>query len=149
MTFTLRPATPQDADWLYAVRRDTMRQYVEQAFGYWDDSAQRERFDESDELKNMQVIVIEGRDAGLLEVERGGGEIFLANIQIEPAFQDRGLGAAVIRTLMAEAGAAGLLLRLQVLKVNVAARRLYERLGFGVADDNGAHTRMFWPPATK
>jgi ribosomal protein S18 acetylase RimI-like enzyme len=146
VTFTLRPATPQDADWLFAIRRETMRGYVEAAFGYWDDAAQRDRFDESDELNNMQVIVADGRDVGLLEVERGPRDIFLANIQIGFPGQNRGVGTAVIRALMAEAREARKPLRLQVLKVNRAARRLYDRLGFVVADDNGSHTRMIWTP---
>src|SRR4051812_41029781 len=111
MTFTLRPATIEDADWLFAIRRATMRDYVEQAFGFWDDTGQRERFDESDELRNMQIIMLDGYDVGLLHVERSARDIFLANIQIAAVAQNRGLGTAVIRSLMDEARRAGVPLR--------------------------------------
>lgn len=147
MTFTLRPATAADVEWLYAVRRETMQEYVEQMFGYWDDEAQRARLAEPGDLANMQVIVADRRPAGLLHVERDRSGIFLANIQVLPALQGRGLGTAVIRMLMSEARASGRPLRLQVLKVNTAARRLYARLGFTVTDETESHIRMVWRPA--
>jgi ribosomal protein S18 acetylase RimI-like enzyme len=147
MTFTLRPATKADADWLFAVRRTTMREYVEDMFGVWDDNAQRLRFGDPQELANIQVIVCDGEDAGLLHVERDRANIFLANIQILPVFQGRSLGTAVIRSILAEAEASGRPVRLQVLRINQAARRLYERLGFAVLNETDSHTRMIWRPA--
>lgn len=149
MKFTLRPATPAEADWLYALRRTTMQAYVEAAFGHWDEAAQRGRFHLSHELDNMDVIEVDGRGVGLLHVERRPMEIFLANIHVEPRFQKRGLGTAVIRQLQAEARAAGIPLRLQVLKTNPSARALYERLGFVTLEPAEAHDRLIWQPDGK
>jgi len=140
--FILRPATEQDYAWLWSVKRLTMRPYVEQTWGGWDEEAQEEFFRENFVPANMRVIVVEGQDAGLLHVEREAGEIFLANIQLLPEFQNRGLGTAVVRGVLDEARAAGLPVRLQVLKPNRPARRLYERLGFAVIDETGTHLRM-------
>jgi ribosomal protein S18 acetylase RimI-like enzyme len=58
------------------------------------------------------------------------------------AHQNRGIGTEVIRSVIAEAkrttdGA----FDLSVLKVN-PARRLYERLGFGVIEETKHHFRM-------
>jgi ribosomal protein S18 acetylase RimI-like enzyme len=147
MTFTLRPATPSDADWLFAVRRATMQHYVEEAFGYWDENAQRQRFDQAQDLANIQIIQVNRRDVGLLHLERHARDIFLANIQIDPAFQGRGLGTAVIQRLMDDARRSRLPIRLQVLKVNQAARRLYQTLGFTATDEAGFHTQMIWRPS--
>jgi ribosomal protein S18 acetylase RimI-like enzyme len=147
MNFTLRPAQTEDCDWLVALRTATMREYVEQTWGFWDQAAQRARFHDPRERANMQVIVVAGRDAGLLHVERSAGDVFLANIQIKPEFQNRGLGTAVIRRLVAEAQAAGSPVRLQVLAVNRAARDLYERLGFVVSRETCTHCSMIWRPA--
>jgi ribosomal protein S18 acetylase RimI-like enzyme len=147
MNFTLRPATLRDVGWLFGVRRATMRGYVEEAYGVWDDRAQRERFERSNELDNIRIILLDQRSVGLLHVERNLHDVFLANIQIEPEFQNRGLGTAVIRSILAEGQKANVPVRLQVLKVNHAARRLYERLGFSITDENDSHTRMIWRPS--
>jgi len=146
MKFTLHPARPADAAWLYSVRRATMRGYVEDMFGHWDDDAQRARFHVPAELANMQIIRVDGRSAGLLHVERGLEDIFLANIQIEPRFQNLGLGSAVIRSLLAEGRQQRRPVRLQVLKTNPAARALYDRLGFVQSGETPEHVLMIWRP---
>ena len=146
MNFTLRAVTVDDSDWLYAVRETTMRAYVEEMFGFWDEAAQRERFLIPADLANMRIIVVRQQAAGLLHVERRPEEIFLANIQIQPAQQNRGLGTAVIRALLAEGQERGTPVRLQVLNVNHSARALYHRLGFVVRDESDGHTHMIWRP---
>jgi ribosomal protein S18 acetylase RimI-like enzyme len=146
MNFTLRPATRADADWLYALRRVTMQTYVEAAFGHWDAAAQRSRFHAGHELANMEIIELEGRGVGLLHVERWPHEIFLANIHVEPRFQGRGLGTAVIHWLQEEGRRTRRPVRLQVLKTNPLARTLYTRLGFSDLEPGEAHHRMIWRP---
>jgi ribosomal protein S18 acetylase RimI-like enzyme len=146
VVFILRPATVADVEWLCAVRRTTMRQYVEDTFGAWDDDAQCERFRQADERANIRIIMVERLDAGLLHVVHEVNSVFLANIQLLPAFQNRGVGAAVVRQVMAEGQAVQHPVRLQVLKVNRDARRLYERLGFVRTDETDWHTRMIWRP---
>lgn len=142
MEFTLRPASPEDYPWLWSLKRETMRPYVEQMWGGWDEIAQESFFHRNFEPSNIRVIVAEGRDVGLLHVERENEGLFLANIQILPAFQNRGVGSAVVRRAIDEAHAAGLPLRLQVLKSNHPARRLYERLGFELTQESGSHFHL-------
>ena len=146
MRYTLRPATADDRDGLFALRCATMRPYVEQTWHAWDATAQRALFEAALALTDMQVIVAGGGDAGLLHVERDADGIFLANIQIHPDFQNRGLGTAVIRTLLDEARTRGEPVRLQVLKVNHAACRLYQRLGFAITGETAHHVRLVWRP---
>lgn len=140
MDFVLRPARAADYEWLWNLKRLTMRPYVEQTWGIWDDFAQEEFFRHSYRAEAVQVIVVDRTDAGLLHVEREPHEIFLANIQIHPDFQNRGLGSAVVRTVIETGHQLNLPIRLQVLKVNRDARRLYERLGFRVSHDTATHT---------
>ncbi len=147
MTFTFRPARDTDAEWLFTLRRATMRDYVEQMFGPWDDDTQRRRFQQAGELNNIRIIVVGRREVGLLHVERERFAVFLANIHILPEYQNRGLGTTVIRSVQAGGQAAELPVRLQVLKVNRKARRLYERLGFVLRGETDTHFRMIWQPA--
>jgi len=149
MRFTLRPATTDDRDWLFALRHATMRPYVEETWHAWDDAVQRTRFEAALalELTDLQIIVTGGRDAGLLHVQHDADGVFLANIQVHPDFQNRGLGTAVIRALLGDAQARREPVRLQVLKVNRAACRLYQRLGFAVTGETEHHVLLMWRPA--
>ena len=143
---TLRPAEAADYQWLWELKRLTMRPYVELTWGHWDNAAQEEFFRRNFSSETVQIISVNGEDAGLLNTEREGSEIFLANLQIHPAFQNRGLGSAVLRTVLESAAVLNLPVRLQVLRVNHGAVRLYSRFGFKVYDETPTHRLMRWHP---
>lgn len=141
--WSLRPATEDDFELQWELHRTTMRDYIEQTWG-WDDEQQlkfqRERF----VPEQMQVIQVDGEDAGLLLVQRRDDAIVLASIKIAPEHQSRGVGSQIIEEILAEAEERGLPVELRVLKVN-PARGLYERLGFAVVEETETHYRMRWP----
>ena len=58
-------------------------------------------------------------------------------------FCNGGIGTRLLRTLQAEAAAAGKPLRIHVERFNPALR-LYERLGFGQIADRGVYWFMEW-----
>jgi ribosomal-protein-alanine N-acetyltransferase len=61
-------------------------------------------------------------------------EIHINNVAIRPQFRGRGIGTALMRHVLVEAGRLGARrATLEVRASNVEARRLYERLGFYVA----------------
>ena len=142
MDFALRPVTEADRDWLFALQREAYGTHVAQTWGAWDDAAQRARFDAAFAPANLRIITVLGRDAGLLHVERSPHGIFLTNIELAAEFRGRGLGTALIGSLLEEARSRGVPLSLQVLKVNLAACRLYERHGFTVFEETATHFRM-------
>jgi ribosomal protein S18 acetylase RimI-like enzyme len=133
-----------DYAWSWELKRLTMRPYVEATWGVWDDVAQEDFFRHNFRSDLIQIIMVNGRDAGLLHVEREPAELFLANVQIHPAFQNRGLGTAVIKTVLESARALQISVRLQVLKVNRGALRIYERLGFVTFKETPTHFIMRW-----
>jgi ribosomal protein S18 acetylase RimI-like enzyme len=92
------------------------------------------------------VILFENRPAGRLLVVRGPEEFRLADIALLPEYRRAGLGTALVKELMEEAGRRGLPLRLQVEKWNTGARRLYERLGFAAAGENDTHIQLEYRP---
>lgn len=146
LLFTLRPATAADYQWLWELKRQTMRTYVEDTWGDWDDATQEAFFRRNFSSETVQIILVEGRKAGLLNLETEPAETFLANLQIHPDFQHRGLGTAVLRTLLESGRALQRPIRLQVLQVNAGALRLYSRLGFSVIKETGTHFIMRWDP---
>jgi ribosomal protein S18 acetylase RimI-like enzyme len=141
MDYVLRAAVATDYRWLWALKRATLRDYVAQTWGRWDDTVQEEFFRQRFDPAVLQIVVYEGRDVGVLHVEQHATEIFLADIAIEPEAQNRGLGTAMIGDVLAAGQALDLPVTLRVLKVN-PARRLYERLGFEVASETPTHWVM-------
>jgi ribosomal protein S18 acetylase RimI-like enzyme len=73
--------------------------------------------------------------AGLWKLWRRKDAWWILQVQLMPEHQGRGIGAALIRELQAQARAAGMPLKLKVLKTN-PAQRLYERLGFVIVGDD-------------
>ena len=139
--FSLRQATAEDRDRLYAIHSEGMRPYVEQVWG-WDDDFQRERFRRGFDPRTTQIVVSSGQEIGFLRAEEKGGTVSLAQVFIVPEHRGRGIGTALLRDILAR----GLPVRLRVLKVNAGARRLYERLGFRLVDDTATHHHMLFEP---
>jgi ribosomal protein S18 acetylase RimI-like enzyme len=142
---TLRPASRDDYDFLWALLVDTMRPYVEATWG-WDEAYQRARFRDHFDPSRQDIVLVDGIAAGVFRVERREDCTFLSNIGITPAYQGRGIGTRLIQDLLDEGQARGVTVKLQVLKVN-PARSLYERLGFFVVGESETHWEMRWEPA--
>lgn len=146
MRYTLRQATEDDYDFLYRLHAATIREAVEATFGPWDEAFQQADFAENFEPDACQIIVVEGRDVGVLKVEEREGHVFLALIEIAPDFQNKGLGSQVIGDVLSQAQAQGKTVKLHVLKGNPRAHRLYERLGFAVVEEREERYVMSWNP---
>lgn len=140
MKYTLRAATDRDGDFIFRLRAVTLKEYVEQIWG-WDDAYQEARFFEKFDSAEWQIIVSNDQDVGALQVWREEAEVILGNIQIAPRYQNRGLGSVVIRDILAEAKGDGLPVTLWVLRGN-PARCLYERLGFTVVEETPLRYKM-------
>ena len=126
----LRPMTIADAERAYAITREAMRGYVEQTWGPWNEAEQRERHARSFRAGQHDFIVVNGIELGLRALEWRPGCVYLARLYLRTAVQGQGIGAAVLRELLAQARAAGRGVELQVLKVNIGAQRFYARHGF-------------------
>ena len=131
--YSLRPATDKDYDFLYHLHRAAIRPTVEATWG-WDEAFQADYFRSRWDLSRRQIIVVDGSDIGVVTLEERPGSVFLALIEIQPAYQGQGIGTAVIREVMANAHRRGLPVELHILKANARARRLYERLGFRLTE---------------
>ena len=143
ISYTLRPATEGDYDFLYALHVATIRDAVTATWG-WDEGFQRTYFEERWDPGPRRIVVVEGQDVGMVQVEWYVDEVFLALIEIAPDWQGRGLGSAVIADEQGQARQAGLPVTLHVLKANPKAKQLYERLGFVVVEEREERLVMRW-----
>lgn len=93
----------------------------------------------------FSVIECDGTLAGRLYVDRWSKEIRIMDIALLPAQRGRGIGTILLRALMDEAKAAEKVLSIHVERMNPALR-LYDRLGFNMAEDKGVYLLMEWTP---
>lgn len=147
---TLRPVTPQDGPFLLGVYASTRA--GELAAVPWTDaqkaafvahqfSAQSRHYAGNYAGMSSDVICVGGVPAGRLLVARRDADIRIVDITLLPEFRGAGAGTGLLRALMDEASAAEKLLSIHV-EVHNPAMRLYERLGFAPAGENGPYMRM-------
>lgn len=147
-SYTLRPATPSDYGAFYRIHKESMGPYIEATWGPWVELAQRDFFQARMDRGHIEVVVVEGVAGGILELDDRFGVCFVSNIQLSAACRRRGIGSAILREVLAQAGARGQAVELTVLRVN-PARALYERLGFVETSVSATHHFMRWsPPGT-
>ena len=149
---TLRPAQPDDDDFLFDLYASTRRAEME-AWGLDEamlasmlrmqfngqQGTYRAQFPQADH----HIIVHEDQPAGRILIDRAGPEIVLVDVALLPALRGRGIGTRLLKDLLAEAAEKGRAVRLKVVLTN-PARRLYMRLGFTGLGNDGVYEQMEW-----
>ena len=124
----------------------------------WDDTQKeaflRMQFDAQDAWwhehyadASFDVIVVGGELAGRLYVHRGETEIRIVDIALLPEHRGNRIGTRLLHELLDEADAAGKRVTIHVERLNPALR-LYERLGFALAEDKGVDLFLERRPVT-
>ncbi len=89
----------------------------------------------------FEVILLDGEPVGRVYVDRRDDEVRIVDIALLPEHRGAGIGSGILRSLLAEAAAAGKPVRIHVERHNPALR-LYERLGFVRLADTGVYYLM-------
>lgn len=154
-SITLRPATAEDQEFLAQVYASTRMEEVS-AWGLQGAQADaflkmqftaRQRSYEMIYPKAECRIVMKNEEAiGQMIVDRGSAKITLVDIAFLPQFRNAGIGTQLLRELIEEGRAHNLPLRLKVLKSNVSAARLYERLRFARLGEDEMYCEMSREP---
>lgn len=138
----LRPAVPGDREFCFRMHEAAMGEYIAAIWG-WDEQVQRDFHARGFRPGHWQIITVDGVDAGMIDVEYQPDAVYLSRIELLPGYQGRGIGAGLIRELIAEAERRGQPLELDVLAVNHRAQALYRRLGLReVPGDDGDPLRL-------
>jgi ribosomal protein S18 acetylase RimI-like enzyme len=152
---TLRPVSSTDREFLLQVYASTREEELRLVDWSADQKAAfvRMQFDAQDAYyrehyrpATFDVIHVDGAPVGRFYVARWKDEIRIMDIALLPEHRGNGVGTSLLRDLLAEADAAGKSTTIHVEKHNPALR-LYERLGFAVADDRGVYVFLERPPA--
>ncbi|WP_407838672.1 GNAT family N-acetyltransferase [Streptomyces sp. DSM 116496] len=142
--WVLRSAVTADVETIAELRATVMREDLER-LGRYDEHRVRQRLRDSFSLQHTSVIEIDGATAGCVTVRPAEGRQWLEHFYLAPHCQGRGLGSAVLRTVLERTDARGLTVGLNVLQGS-AARRLYERHGFVVEAQDPIDVFMVRPP---
>jgi ribosomal protein S18 acetylase RimI-like enzyme len=137
----LRQTTADDVDFLWDTFRISMKDYITQARGEWNEQREESQFRNQLDLSAAQVIRSNDLAVGFIIAPIKDSAREIHTICIVPEHQRKGIGTEVLRRAVAQAREQKISLYLSVLKVN-PARRLYERLGFEVIEETKHHFRM-------
>jgi ribosomal protein S18 acetylase RimI-like enzyme len=141
---TLRPAGPDDREFVLAVCRAAMADHHRAARG-WDHAQVEAAFVRHLELPATQIVLDAGTPVGILTVLRGPRADLISRIALLPTVQRRGLGTALVRRIQERCAGEGRPVRLSVYKCN-PAWRLYRRLGFEITGETEIEYHMLWRP---
>lgn len=139
MNYQLRPAVPEDRDWIYACKAASVRPYVEPIWG-WDEAFQRRDFDgDFGSIGQFRVIEAAGQPIGFLQVLEEKDCVEVAELHLVPDCRGQGIGSSILRRLLNQCRNQGRTLRLGGFKENHRAKALYQRLGFRQTAETETH----------
>lgn len=139
--YNLRYITENDYEFIYQVKKDSYKKYVEICFGSWNEEQQKEYFKRFIETykEGAFIITLDGKDIGFYNGCRTENQYEIGNICIIPEYQNRGIGTEILKDILYENR--DLEITLQYFKQNPVGR-LYERLGFKRIGETQYHYRM-------
>ncbi|MFF8397047.1 GNAT family N-acetyltransferase [Streptomyces sp. NPDC016172] len=126
----MRPARPADVEAIAELRAVVMLPDLER-LGRYDEHRVRQRLRDGFSPQHTSIIMTASTFAGSVTLRPSGNGHWLEHFYLAPALQGRGLGSAVLRSLLSRTDTSGDLVRLNVLQGS-PARHLYERHGFTV-----------------
>lgn len=142
MNYRLIDVSPADEDWLESLRRRTYADLFDATWGGWDQARHARQFSECMKRGHISLIEVDGERVGMVQLLVESDAVEVAEIQIDPSHQGRGIGTNVLLDVIADARARGREVRLSVGLKNQKAIRLYERLGFVAVEQSETHCHM-------
>ncbi|WP_258002403.1 GNAT family N-acetyltransferase [Burkholderia sp. WAC0059] len=133
MNLTFATTTHDDAETLVQMRIDAMRESLER-IGRFDPRRARDRFLSSFDRAFCRFVVADGVPVGFVLVKPVHDHLALEHLYIVPAHQGRGIGAAVLMSIFADADSQSIPVRVGALR-DSDSNRFYQRHGFVKIDE--------------
>lgn len=123
---------------MFELKKITLKKYIEEIWG-WDEAYQHLLLKEEVQKEMSYIITSAQRKIGVLTLSQWTDYVFVENLLILPEYQGHGVGSSILKTLIAQNKDKGKKTRLGAFKNNVAANRLYIRLGFERVEETDTH----------
>ena len=128
MNIAFPNTTQSDAGTLVAIRIAAMRESLDR-IGRFDPQRARERFLASFDPALCRFIAVDGVHSGFIVIRPQEDHWLLDHLYVLPEHQGKGIGAAVLRDVFADADAQRMPIRLGALRGS-DSNRFYQRHGF-------------------
>jgi hypothetical protein len=103
MKIETRQARVNDIDLLWSLFRASMKQYITQARGEWNEEREESQFRSQLDLAVSRVICSNNLEVGFITVPIRDDALWIHTICIAQEYQNRDIGSEVIRSVIAEA----------------------------------------------
>ena len=143
MEYSFRNCTLEDFDFLFELKKENFKWYVDKIWG-WKDDDQKERLqqDLNEHLSHKRIIMVNNKSIGVYVVHTTeDGDLFINEISILAEYQNKGIGRKILEEQLKENHKKGIRTILQVFKHN-PAKKLYEQLGFKIYGETETHYQM-------
>jgi GNAT superfamily N-acetyltransferase len=137
-----KKANHQDMGLLYELNRRAMKEHTIENFGHWDESEQRQSFEDSTDISAHELLFDGEIPFGFINMYEHEHELHINRLCIVPEYQSRGIGTALLTELIIS-NPPERPIRLQVFLQNPAAN-LYRRLGFKETKVTPTHIHMVY-----
>lgn len=150
----LRPVTEADDKFVFSAYASTRAEELarvpwpqeqKDAFLQMQFAAQKRHYAAEYPQANHDLILANGVPAGRVYLDRSGDEFHILDITVLPQHRNAGIGSWLLRQVLEEAGQAKKPVTIYVENFNPSLR-LFERLGFRKAEENGFQFLMRWQP---
>ena len=141
-TYTIKPFSLEDYEFVYNTKKTVYKQYVESNWGEWNEDTQQKMFAQFiDEFgNNIVIITINNKKIGFYHGENIDNNSYeIGNICIIPEYQGKGIGSTILKDIIAKHRHQDIYLR--YFKQN-PVERLYLRLGFEIIEEQPYHFKM-------
>lgn len=140
-TYELRHINESDYEFIYQVKKDAYKKYVEMYYGNWNEDQQKAYFEKfiTTYRDGAFIITIGGKDIGFYNGSTADNKYEIGNICIIPEYQNRGIGTAILKDLLSKNFDKEV--SLQYFKCNPVGT-LYDRLGFKLVGETSYHYQM-------
>lgn len=142
---TVRPVTSADEEFLLSVYASTRAEELarvpwtkeqKDAFVRMQFVAQQQHYPEQYPQANHDVISADGVPVGRIYLDGSGEGLHILDVTLLPQYRSAGIGSKVLRQVLDEAARRSVPVTIYVESFNPSLR-LFQRLGFQVAEENG------------
>ncbi|HWR77993.1 MAG TPA: GNAT family N-acetyltransferase [Thiobacillus sp.] len=141
MEIAARAALPQERGAIRQLYEQAMRNHIETIWG-WDQLWQDNDFDSTFQSSLTYVIESDSTLLGYFQVDQNENHDYLRMLILKPTARSTGIGAKILSRILEIAHDNGKTLMLRVFKLNVDAKRFYEREGWMVLAEEDAFFLM-------
>jgi len=146
LRYRLLRTKAHDQRWLDQLRRHVYQELFVATFGSWDESRHVRHASECWDRGHVSIIEVDGERVGMVQMFDQTGFVEIGELQIQPAYQSRGIGGRILSDIVNQAHKRGKSVKLSVALKNYRAHEFYQRYGFRQVAQTETHNQLECQP---